>query len=58
LGIPIRPSPFRSCWKVVSADFSTELDPDIAGMNETKLPPLSVVHSVYRSAPFAFQTTW
>ena len=41
------PSPFRSCWKVVSADFRTVLDPDIAGMKETKLPLLSVVQIVY-----------
>ena len=44
---PIVPSPFRSCWKLVSSDCNAALVPDATSRAlEMQLPLLSVFHTV------------
>src|SRR5262249_45791513 len=52
VGMPIVPSPLRSWWKLGSYDCSTELEPDTTPLGlASMLPPLSLVHPLYCSAP-------
>ena len=46
-GTPITPSPFKSCWKLVSNDCSALLLADKMALVDVKLPLPSVVQTEY-----------
>jgi hypothetical protein len=55
---PIIPSPFKSCWKAVSADLRAALLPAPGGtIIDAKLPLLSVLTTMYSPLDVFFHAT-